>query len=128
MLKGSVIMLGDMIKKRREQIGMSQDELAQKVGYKSRSSINKIELNKQDLTQSQVTKIANALNVPVGYLLGDKIETPKSTNSLSIDEQSLIEKYRQLKEDGKEMVNMVLNREFQFLEYRRKMESIKNNE
>lgn len=44
MLKGSVIMLGDMIKKRREQIGMSQDELAQKVGYKSRSSINKIEL------------------------------------------------------------------------------------
>lgn len=26
-------MLGDMIKKRREQIGMSQDELAQKVGY-----------------------------------------------------------------------------------------------
>lgn len=121
-------MLGDMIKKRREQIGMSQDELAQKVGYKSRSSINKIELNKQDLTQSQVTKIANALNVPVGYLLGDKIETPKSTNSLSIDEQSLIEKYRQLKEDGKEMVNMVLNREFQFLEYRRKMESIKNNE
>ena len=42
-------MLGDMIKKRREQIGMSQDELAQKVGYKSRSSINKIELNKQDL-------------------------------------------------------------------------------
>lgn len=77
-------MLGDMIKKRREQIGMSQDELAQKVGYKSRSSINKIELNKQDLTQSQVTKIANALNVPVGYLLGDKIETPKSTNALSI--------------------------------------------
>lgn len=35
-------MLGDMIKKRREQIGMSQDELAQKVGYKSRSSINKL--------------------------------------------------------------------------------------
>lgn len=73
-------MLGDMIKKRREQIGMSQDELAQKVGYKSRSSINKIELNKQDLTQSQVTKIANALNVPVGYLLGDKNDNTKGVN------------------------------------------------
>lgn len=33
-------MLGDMIKKRREQIGMSQDELAQKVGYKMNYSIS----------------------------------------------------------------------------------------
>lgn len=117
-------MLGDMIKKRREQLGMSQDELAQKVGYKSRSSINKIELNKQELTQSQIVKIAIALNVPVGYLLGDKVETPKSTKELTVDEQSLIEKYRQLKEDGKKMVNIVLNREFEFIEYRRTMEKI----
>ena len=32
------------IRKRREELGMSQEELAKKMGYKSRSSINKIEM------------------------------------------------------------------------------------
>ena len=31
------------IKARREKLGMSQEELATKLGYKSRSTINKIE-------------------------------------------------------------------------------------
>ena len=120
-------MLGDVIKNRRIQIGMSQDELAQKLGYKSRSSINKIELNKQDLTQSQLERMAIALNVTVGYLLGDKAESPSTIKELSIDEQAMIKKYRQLNSDGKEMVDMILNREFQFLEYRRKMERIRDD-
>ena len=34
----------DRIKLRREELGMSQQELAYKLGYKSRSTINKIEL------------------------------------------------------------------------------------
>ena len=35
--------IGERIKLRREELNLSQDELAKKVGYKSRSSINKIE-------------------------------------------------------------------------------------
>ena len=35
--------IGERIKYRREQLEMSQDELARRLGYKSRSSINKIE-------------------------------------------------------------------------------------
>lgn len=118
-------MIGNKIKERREQLGISQEELALRVGYKSRSSINKIELNQQDITQSVAMKIANALNVPVGYLLETKNETPKNEDGLTLDEQSFIEKYRQLNKDGKQMVELVLNREYEFLEYRRKMESIK---
>ena len=38
------------IKKRREELGMSQDELAQKLGYKSRSTIAKIEKGENDIT------------------------------------------------------------------------------
>ena len=37
--------VGELIKKRRIELGMSQDELARKVGYKSRSSVNKIEID-----------------------------------------------------------------------------------
>ena len=42
------------IKARREKLGMSQEELATKLGYKSRSTINKIEMGKNDITQSKI--------------------------------------------------------------------------
>lgn len=35
--------IGEKIRQRREELGMSQSELAREVGYKSRSSINKLE-------------------------------------------------------------------------------------
>ena len=48
---------GDRIRARREQLGMTQDELAHKLGYKSRSSVNKIELGKQELTQKKLRQL-----------------------------------------------------------------------
>mgnify|MGYP001435298141 CR=1 FL=1 len=42
------------IKARREELGMSQEGLATKLGYKSRSTINKIEMGKNDITQSKI--------------------------------------------------------------------------
>ena len=42
------------IKARREKLGMSQEELATKLGYKSCSTINKIEMGKNDITQSKI--------------------------------------------------------------------------
>lgn len=51
-----LLSIGDIIKKRRLEIGLSQQELADKVGYKSRSSINKIELGKTDIVQSTIQK------------------------------------------------------------------------
>lgn len=64
-------MIGDRIKKRREALGLSQDDLAQRLGYKSRSSINKMELGVQDVPQRKVKEIARILDVPIGYLLED---------------------------------------------------------
>lgn len=45
--------IGDRIKARRDELGMSQEELAHKIGYKSKTSINKIELGIQELRQSK---------------------------------------------------------------------------
>ena len=44
--------LGDKIKFRREELQMSQEELANRLGYKSRSTIAKIESGENDLTQA----------------------------------------------------------------------------
>ena len=49
------------IRKRREELGMSQEELAKKMGYKSRSSINKIEMGENDIPQSKIATFAKVL-------------------------------------------------------------------
>lgn len=49
---------------------MSQDELAKRIGYKSRSSINKIELGHYNLTQSKIKAIADALETTPAYIMG----------------------------------------------------------
>ena len=54
--------IGQRVKIRREELGMSQEELAKKIGYKSKSSINKIELGFRVLTQSKIKAIADALD------------------------------------------------------------------
>ncbi|MEG0292648.1 MAG: helix-turn-helix transcriptional regulator [Bacilli bacterium] len=61
--------IGERIKERRIQLNMSQDELASKLGYSSRSSINKIELGINDITQSKVIDFANALQTTPAYLM-----------------------------------------------------------
>ena len=62
--------LGENIRAARERLNMTQDELAKKLGYKSRSSINKIESGENDIPQSKVIDFAKALDVTVMDLLG----------------------------------------------------------
>lgn len=58
------------IRLKREQLGMSQDDLAGLVGYTSRTSIAKIEGGKIDLPQSKVELFARALHTTPAELLG----------------------------------------------------------
>ena len=62
--------IGERIKIQREKLKMSQDELAKRIGYKSRSSINKIELGHYNLTQSKIKAIADALETTPAYIMG----------------------------------------------------------
>lgn len=62
--------IGDRIKSRREELGMSQEELAKKVGYKSRSSVNKIETDGRGLPQNKIVMFAKALQTSPAYLMG----------------------------------------------------------
>lgn len=63
--------LGDNIKNRRIELGLSQEELADKLGYKSRSTIAKIESGINDLTQSKIAAFAKVLNTTRSQLMGD---------------------------------------------------------
>jgi len=66
--------LGDRIRKARERYGMSQAELARRVGI-SKNSMNLIELNKTpDPAASIVKAVADTLRVSADYLLGRQDE------------------------------------------------------
>lgn len=56
----------ERIKQRRLALGMTQDELAAKLGYKSRSTIARIELGENDITRSKIVAFAKALEVDLG--------------------------------------------------------------
>ena len=59
---------GERVKQIRTAKGMSQDELAIKSGYTSRSTISKIEHGRADVPRSQIVLIAQALGVSPGQV------------------------------------------------------------
>lgn len=65
----NLIEFGNRVREKRIELNMTQEELAIKSGYTSRSSINKIELGLVDLPQSKISSIASALDVSPAYLL-----------------------------------------------------------
>ena len=67
--------MGDRIRKARLEKGLSQAELAELLGYKSRSSINKIEVEGRDIPRSSIVKFAQVLGVTPSYLMGWEEET-----------------------------------------------------
>lgn len=74
--------IGKRIREKREAIGMTQEELASKLGYKNKSSIAKIETGANDIVQSKVIEFANVLNTTVSYLMG--WDTPESKSHKGI--------------------------------------------
>ena len=68
--------LGGRVRDYRIRQGMSQDELATKAGYTSRSSISKIEHGKADIPRSQIMTIAAALHIDPTELTIIDIQEP----------------------------------------------------
>jgi phage repressor protein C with HTH and peptisase S24 domain/DNA-binding XRE family transcriptional regulator len=61
--------IGDRVKLLREQKGMTQEELANQLGYKSKSSVTHIERGR-DIPRSMVVKLADILDTTPAYLMG----------------------------------------------------------
>lgn len=63
-------MLNIRIKQRRQELNMTQKELADLTGYKTKGAISRIENGERDLSQSQITTFAKALKTSESYLMG----------------------------------------------------------
>lgn len=73
------------IRARREELGISQEELAKRMGYKSRSSINKIEKGENDIPQSKIIAFAQALRTTPESLMGWEQPTAPDRSSFESD-------------------------------------------
>ena len=114
--------LGEKVKLKREELGLSQEELAEKMNYKSKTSIHKIEVGITDLPLSKVKELAAVLKTTPAYLMGweEKISILDSIallsdyeleglNKLLTGENSIESAYLSLdKKDPKEILNQIL--------------------
>lgn len=98
--------LSNNIKKRRNELNMTQEELAKKTGYKTKGAISRIEKGERDLSQSQIEIFANALSTTPSYLMGweddKKSENIKPISPLSPEEKQILDPYKQLNPEGQE--------------------------
>ena len=111
--------IGANIRRLREKIGLSQEELAARVGYKTKSAINKIEQGVNEVRQNKIVDFANALGTTPAVLMGwvDE-ETGKKNDALANivlqlrkDEELLemVEKLSRLNHENRQALKPVLN-------------------
>lgn len=71
----------DRIRETRKKRGLTQQQLAEMVGYTNRSSIAKVEKGMVDLSETKIAAFAKALNVTPAFLLGIEEVAPNITES-----------------------------------------------
>lgn len=100
---------GEFIRARREALGLTQEELAKRVGFSGKAAISLYELDERDIKMSDIEKWANALNMDVMEFYKGRA----SENSITIYDEELIaviKKYYKLPKEKQELArNLILN-------------------
>lgn len=92
------------IRKLRLENGWSQSELAKRAGYKDRSAIAHVEDGTVDLPQSKIKLFADIFGVSPAQLFGSSSPAELFNDHYTSEEQSIIRAYRDLSDEGKDMV------------------------
>jgi transcriptional regulator with XRE-family HTH domain len=87
-------------------LGLTQEELANRMGYKSKSTINKIELGINDIPQSKIKQFAEVFDTTPAHLMGWDVDEKKTLiePQLSEGEKALLELFRLVPKDRQELV------------------------
>ena len=88
--------VADRIRERREELGLTQIELAERMGYKTKSSVSKIESAQDKVTLKTVERAATALQCDKAYLMGwyEAIEKKLTGKTPEEGEQELADRMR----------------------------------
>ena len=98
----AMMKLYENIKNRRKELNMTQEKLAELLGYTSKAMISKVEKGQVDLPVSKVEEFAAALRTTTYELMGWKILDDSSKRlNLNNEEMDLLDKYRKLNSEHK---------------------------
>lgn len=105
--------IGEKIKAKRNELKLSQRELAARLGYNDHTTLTRIEAGKVDLTQSKVKQFAEVLGVTPGYLMGWE-DNPEDFGALAAKVLKdpalvrLVRNYMKLNEADRETVSTLV--------------------
>ena len=98
--------IGARLRELRSQIGLTQDQLAEKLGVSKRTQGN-YESGASDPTASYLSMAASQLGFDVPYILNGVRTTPTS-DSLSEVEHSILKQYQSIPEDDQKAIRRIL--------------------
>ena len=100
--------VGENILLLRKQLGWTQEDLAKRMGYKSKSTINKIELGINDIPQNKIIKFAQVLDTTPAHLMGwseeDQKNLPSDKVELTEGEKAILELFNKVPENQQQLV------------------------
>lgn len=96
---------GKRVRFLRLRASLTQAELADKMNFKHRDSVSKIELGKHDVSTKQIEQLADIFGVSVSYLLNGEEET----DALSLDDMDLIREFRKAPPHMQKLIRQMLN-------------------
>lgn len=111
--------IGKRIKDRRNELGLSQDDLAKKLGLKSKSTVCKVETGDDNLSTTTVTKYAQALSCSEAFLMGweDAFGNPmERAYSVGKEDYKFLLRYKNSDDDIKSTINRLLAYQQKFKE------------
>lgn len=106
--------IGARIKARRQELKMTQRELAARLGYTDHTTVTRIESGKTDPPQSRVAQFAKVLDVTPGYLMGwdkepEDLADVAARVLLDPDLLRMVEQYLELSEADQYTVRLVVS-------------------
>ena len=102
--------IGERIRKRREELGISQAELAGRIGV-TQGSIGNYESGVSNPKMELMPKLFEALDTDANYLFEESSQLQRL--EFTYNEAAMIKKYRVLDEHGRRMVDFALEEEYE---------------
>lgn len=105
--------LSNRLKERREQLGLTQSEVATLLGI-TPGAVGNYENGVSTPKADVLFKVFDALKCDANYLFQDEMsKRSQEDNATPLEMEHLVKKYRALDEHGKEMVDFTLEKEYE---------------
>lgn len=108
------MVVGERIRARRKELGLSLRELSKRLGYADHTTLSRIEKGECDLNQSRIAQLSRELNVTTGYLMGWDIPAEEAGATAAKvlknpDTYHMMKQYLSLSEADQYTVRLMVN-------------------